>query len=255
MPMVAHAREDQRQQDSAAGTAPPAPGPRPPEFALLFELEGSAVNGRQAAFDVIKRMLGQQRISFGPAQFVRHCLHPLPQFYVPQMLEALEAKKMPAEEFLAGVQQGLEEFYSSRGATLDRHLDKLMDLAAERQIAIGALSVLPGSGAPALAAKLGLTDRGVQVFTFDDVQPVYPRADTWLKVAKAMGKYPRRCVVLATSSPSCKSALSAGMRCVAIPDQFTSFQDFGGAEMTLDSLADCDLGELLDMLLPGTVAK
>ena len=74
--------------------------------------------------------------------------------------------------------------------------------------------------------------------------------DATLKVAKEMSKSPRQCVVLAGTMESCKSALSAGMQCVALPDRFTAFQDFSGAQEVLESQEDLDPQELGEVLFP-----
>ncbi len=49
---------------------------------------------------------------------------------------------------------------------------------------------------------------------------------------------------------SAKAALSAGMRCVVVPDEFTVFQDFSGADVILDLESEFDPDELLNMLCP-----
>ena len=70
-----------------------------------------------------------------------------------------------------------------------------------------------------------------------------------LKIAKAMSKSPRVCIALVSSMASCKSALSAGMRCVALPDAFTSFQDFGGADVVYEHGDEVAIEELLKTML------
>jgi beta-phosphoglucomutase-like phosphatase (HAD superfamily) len=51
--------------------------------------------------------------------------------------------------------------------------------------------------------------------------------------------------VLVSSNTACKAALAAGLRAVAIPDDFTAHQDFGGADIIVDSASDIDAGEIL----------
>jgi beta-phosphoglucomutase-like phosphatase (HAD superfamily) len=77
----------------------------------------------------------------------------------------------------------------------------------------------------------------------------YPRADAWEGLARAMSILPGRCVALATSGDACKAALAAGMRCVAVPDRFTAFHDFSGADLVADrGLDDASARRILDLL-------
>ena len=45
-------------------------------------------------------------------------------------------------------------------------------------------------------------------------------------------------VAVVSSQVACKGALTAGASCIVVPDEYTAFQDFGGAMMVLDSLRD-----------------
>jgi hypothetical protein len=49
---------------------------------------------------------------------------------------------------------------------------------------------------------------------------------------------------------ACKTALSAGMRCVVVPNNFTEFEDFGGSDYVLDSLDGGVLEEVFDLMDP-----
>ena len=98
-----------------------------------------------------------------------------------------------------------------------------------------------------------LDEKGVDLYAYGCRDAVFPRADTWLKVAKAMSKSPRQCVAVVSSKAACKSALSSGIRCIVVPDSFTTFQDFGGADGVYDSFEDIPVDEVLDAMFPEVV--
>ena len=99
--------------------------------------------------------------------------------------------------------------------------------------------------------RLGLTEPQVRLFAFkEEEKGSFPRADVWLKAAKSLSKTARFCVAVTSSQVSAKSALSAGMRCVVAPDSFTNHQDFGGADLILDSWEDMSANEVLDAVVP-----
>jgi beta-phosphoglucomutase-like phosphatase (HAD superfamily) len=96
--------------------------------------------------------------------------------------------------------------------------------------------------------KLGLDEKGTVVLSNGSQDKHLPSSDSWLKLAKSMKVPASCCVVIASSSRACKAALSAGMRCVALPDKFTSFQDFGGADFVLESLDGDVAGRIIGLL-------
>jgi beta-phosphoglucomutase-like phosphatase (HAD superfamily) len=97
--------------------------------------------------------------------------------------------------------------------------------------------------------RLGLTKLGVELIVPDEVKESFPRADSWLKILKKYDKEDATLVAVVSSQTACKGALTAGAACIAIPDAFTAFQDFSGAKIVLDSLADANPDELLDLTL------
>ena len=218
-------------------------------FALLFQLDGVATDARRAAYDVLSSILGDDKVKFSEAQFSRHCLLPSPQRYIPALLEELGAKtnaKKLAEDVTSGVVMNI-----SKTSALRPGFTAVLDEAKKRNITIGAITALPEAQAETVIKKLGLDKWEVTLFAAEEqVDDVYPRTDTLIKIAKAMKMSQRRCAVLAGDRAGARAALSAGMRCAVTPDSFTSFQDFGGADLIVDSLADLSPAEILDTLLP-----
>jgi hypothetical protein len=56
---------------------------------------------------------------------------------------------------------------------------------------------------------------------------------------------PHRCFALVSTGAACHAALSVDLRVTAVADEFTSAQDFGGAEAVAETVADFDLADLL----------
>lgn len=220
-------------------------------FALLFELEFVAMDSRQAAYDLLQNLLGEHRLELTPVLFSRYALHPSPKQYMPALLDALGAKKVNADKLATELVNGLAMYYSSNETALNPIAGQMLKLAQERGIALGVLSAQPEVAAEALIARLNLDADTMTLFAYDAAEhPVFPRADMWLKITKSLGRSPRSCVAMVGSSVSAKSALSSGMRCVALPDAFTAFQDFGGADAVLEDSSAEDLAELIELLYP-----
>lgn len=223
-----------------------------PQHGVLFQLEDFAVNGRKAAYEVLRSLLGQHKLDLTPMLFSRYCLYSAPQFYLPELLETLGAKKAAPEKLVEEATSRIADQLSSNGVKMIAGLDKVLHEVREREMLAAAITALPEATAQAVMARVGLEQAGVHLVPYPDAGKVFPGPNTWLKTAKTLALKPHGCAVLSGSMTTCKSALSADMRCVAVPDEFTVFQDFSGALMVLEALGEVAPRELLDSLFPTT---
>lgn len=75
-----------------------------------------------------------------------------------------------------------------------------------------------------------------EVVSGDDVIKGKPDPQIFLLAAARMGVEPPRCVVLEDTAYGVTAAKAGGMRCIAVPNYFTSDQDFSRADAVLSSL-------------------
>jgi len=74
-----------------------------------------------------------------------------------------------------------------------------------------------------------------------DVARVKPAPDIFLLAARMMGVDPAECLVLEDAEKGVIAAHRAGMRCVAVPNDFTRQHDFSKATRICRSLCEVDL--------------
>jgi beta-phosphoglucomutase-like phosphatase (HAD superfamily) len=223
---------------------------QPPEWAVLFELENIASDGRRLLFERLKKALADKETKLSPASFSRFMVDARIKDGVAGLIRAMGRKRVSEEKFTEVLMAEIENDLLTRGASLPAPLSKLLAGARDRGIPLGAWSGLSGHGAAQLAEKLGLTALGVRVVSRDGDNREIPTPDGWLRVASAVGMSPRRCLVLTTSAGSCRAALDAAMRCAVIADAFTSFQDFGGADFVTDAFNAETVSGLLALVGP-----
>lgn len=223
-----------------------------PSHAILFQLEDVAVSGRKTAYDVLTGLLKKHKMVFAPGLFAKHGLSSPPPSYLPALMSTAGADAARAQQL---ADEAVEEIHAKLRKAGEPHplLEKILKAAQDQHIACGAVTALPEEKADDLLSKLGLAKLGVELFAYKDVDEDFPGPNTWLKAAKAMGQNPMHCSVLAGNMTSCKAALSADMRCVVLPDEFTSFQDYSGADMVIEDGDDVTAREVLVALFP--VAK
>ncbi|HMO49512.1 MAG TPA: hypothetical protein PKE26_03680 [Kiritimatiellia bacterium] len=217
------------------------------QYMLLFELEGAALNGRAKLFEATREVFQEAGLALNERQFARHCVHAAPAYVTERVIAELGGGKL-GDEAAARILAGYTTRMQHDAASLHPNFVAVLDEAARRGIRATALTVLPEDIARNIMDKTGLAARQVDVMFFPENERHFPRTDCWLKVPRSLSKAARACIAIAGTRDSGKSAVSAGMRCLVIPDTFTAYQDFGGVDAVLDSLDDIVLSELLDAL-------
>jgi HAD superfamily hydrolase (TIGR01509 family) len=92
--------------------------------------------------------------------------------------------------------------------------------------------------------RLGLRHYIKAVVTRDMVVNPKPAPDVYLKALQTIGIDPARAVALEDSEPGCRAAKSAGLKVVAIPNEFSIRQDLSVADLIVNSAAEIDLKRL-----------
>lgn len=221
-------------------------------YALLYELEGVAIHARRAEFEALKNILADCKVNFAPPVFARYCLNRAPEAYLPALIEALGIKKANEKEWAQDIRNGIGLYMASAEATLKPLVQQLVQLAVDRHMQVALLTHMKEAMVGSLLKQWAAPHDQAIVFVVDAGQHLSPRADAWLRLAKTLSRTPRQCVAVTGSHYSTRTALSCGMRCLVVPDEFSAFQDFGGADAVLDSEADAldDLPALLDSVAP-----
>ena len=223
-------------------------------YTIVFELEGAALAGRQAEYDTLVSLLKtDKKNGLTPSLFIRHCLNRSPASYLPGLLDTLGAKQNPTKSLIEEIEAGIAMFMASPEAAANTTVASMLRAGQAREIPAVALTAAKEAAARGVLEQWGDPFASATVYRADPVPPVFPRCDVWLKLLKSIKRSPASCVALVGSQAAAKSALAAGLRCIAIPDSFTAFQDFSGVSAVIDADTDWDAAELLELVAPTDV--
>ncbi len=214
---------------------------------LFVELEYVAVNGRQIMFDILKQVMKGKDIEVTPALFARYGLTPRPGKAIQAMIGASGRNLTTGDQLTEQAENLLVKAFADK-AVLNKDIPALIKAAQERNIQVVALSAWPEAAAKELMKKTGLDGLGVDLVAMDSVDPIFPRADHWLRILKQRGQETIPLIAIVGSRAACKGALTAGATCIALPDAYTAFEDFTGAKVVLESLGSFSTKELLDLV-------
>ena len=97
--------------------------------------------------------------------------------------------------------------------------------------------------ARAVLAVLGFDTFFSCIVAKGDVEHVKPHPDAFLRAAEKMRVEPAQCIVIEDAEKGILAAHSAGMKCIAVPNEHTADNDFSKATLVVDSLerVDCDM--------------
>lgn len=210
-------------------------GTEEPARALFFELEFLATSGWAFLYDAVKTTLAEHDIDVTPPVFSQY----FTTQSLPMALKRLGADRGVSSLSKNGVRAAIRAAYVEAIRNDDHKNKGLIALTHDLRthgIALGALTCLDRDGVSELLGKLNLGSDDIHVMETEDHGKAFPTAQEWLKLAKQMEASTALCTVAATSAGACKSALCAGMRCFAVPNDLTAFQDFSGADYVIESL-------------------
>jgi HAD superfamily hydrolase (TIGR01509 family) len=127
-------------------------------------------------------------------------------------------------------------------------IDLLFHNAKERGLPIGVASNSGHGWVEEGLKRLGLRTMVDTIVTRDMVMNPKPAPDVYLKTVQTLRIEPNRAVALEDSEPGCRAAKQAGMKAVAIPNQFSERQNFNVADLIVESAEALDLRSLEELL-------
>ena len=219
------------------------------KWLFVAELEHVIVSSRELLFAAVETALKKQGASIDPTTFRRYCLKAQPAHIAEALAANMKGASLNVEQLGQAIAESYEQALAKGGAPTNQTFLDLIAAAKNQSIQLAAITPLGEDLATEILAKAGLADHGIRIFSLPESDKWYPRMDAWMKICRTMNRAPQACVALTSSQDPCKSALSAGMRCLVFPDRYTAHHDFSGADAVLDPGEDSNLAELLELIL------
>ncbi len=123
-----------------------------------------------------------------------------------------------------------------------------LDSARSERILLAVASSSPHSWVDPHLSRLGLAGRFDEILCADDVSRTKPAPDLFLESLRRLRVRHDEAAVLEDSPNGVKAAKAAGIFVVAVPNPITRQLGLAGANLTLASLSDLSLKDLIQML-------
>lgn len=207
--------------------------------AILFDLDGVLVDSEPLHFEAHQKALEH----FG----IKLALEDYMDFGVAKGDDNLYQKtaekygvEIDKQEISKLKRQIYRDIFAEKGRLIDGIEESLKKFHAEYELAL----VSSGSkeSIDFVLEKIGLKKYFKVVVTGDDVERVKPFPDIYLKAIKALAFEKEFCVAIEDSVTGIEAAKSAGIKCIAIPNEFTKNQDLSRADAMVEKLEDLNEG-------------
>jgi HAD superfamily hydrolase (TIGR01509 family) len=211
--------------------------------ALVFDLDGTLANTEMLHFKAWREALLQN----GVAEFtLDHFLR-----YVGTSNEKVASDFIESD----GIKKSQKELITQKQTIY-------MDLVPEVELCIGVKDILDRfQGQMSLAVASSSHEKEVRaileihslssyfpvVLGGDMVQERKPHPEIYLKAQSLLAMKPEECVAFEDSGPGLNAAKNAGMKAIAVPNEFTQGHDFSRADSVVASLCDVDIVLLQDL--------
>ncbi len=203
--------------------------------AVVFDFDGLMIESESIAYKVWCEVLGQYGKNF-TEEIYQNVIGRGPLESVEYLIEVLDLPLAP--------QDYIETYWSERTERVCRDvvpapgLLDLMQFLADRGLVLGVASNSRSRYVIEVLEVVGLAEYFGCVRCREDVIHGKPAADVYLAAAACLEVNPKRCLALEDSPIGLHAALTAGMRCIVVPNEALKSEDFSGAEGRFGSLSE-----------------
>lgn len=215
---------------------------------VIFELGNIAIGARSIIYDVIENVLADKGVKMNKGIFVRFYKDGCLGEFIEKVLEDQDKTRLSSKKLIEDIEQGIRLSLTDSGVNMVKGLQNLLEKGQERGFVFGAVSNYDNDLTETLVENLGLKGMLVEIMCRAKGNEHWPVADTWTKLINTLNSKPQLCLAITTGSKAFRSAISAGAKCVVVPDDFTGHQDFGGADFVVDSLDDAIIEQAFSLL-------
>lgn len=211
--------------------------------AILFDMDGVLVDSEPLQFAAHKEALHHFGIEISKEEYISYGASASSKNFYSKMAE-LRKKEIDIPE----VQKYKRELYKKSRVQI-----KIMPGVREFLEKISneyKVAVVSGSSRENVAATLkhaGINQFFKVTVSSDDVENNKPFPDGYLLAAITLGVEPQACLVIEDSINGIIAGKDAGMKCIAVPNEFTKRQDLSKADLVLNSMEELR-EELLEKL-------
>jgi len=203
--------------------------------AILFDLDGVVIDSEPLHFEAHKKILEdygveltlEDYLDFGVAKGDSNLYREVSERFG----VSIDNKEMAKRK-----KQAYWEILDKKGELMPGILEILQNFSKEYALAIVSSGVKVS--VEHVLDKFNIKNYFKVIVTGGDVAKVKPAPDVYLKAMELFGYNKEDCIAIEDSETGVAAAKNAGIKCFAIPNDFTKKQDFSRADVVLSSIKE-----------------
>lgn len=209
--------------------------------AVIFDFDGTIIDTETIYFHVYKELLNEKFNLELPLEEFSKSIGTTDEAFF-QYIEAQTGIKIDTNEI---IQLANERFLEKRAILEVREgvVEKLEE-AKELRLRIGLASSSSREWVEGFLRQFELWDYFSVIKTSEDVVKVKPDPALYLRTLEALQVEPHEALAIEDSHNGALAAIEAGMKCIVIPNQVTSFLKFHEKTMRSESFVDFSFKEI-----------
>lgn len=200
---------------------------------IIFDLDGLLADTERLHYRAYQTALMEHGLHVSETDYAEHWVRA--GNGISEWL-ALHGSKLDPHALRARKSQHYLDLLGSSLRPMDGAVQLLNALRDKMKIALASSSYR--DAVDGVLTGLGIAHFFEVIVTGLDVPQVKPAPDIFLKAAKDLGVRPAECVVVEDAEKGVLAAYRAGMRCIAVPNDYTRHHDFSKSTRVCGSLTE-----------------
>ena len=209
--------------------------------AVIFDMDGVLVDGEPLHYEVVRRLLAEEHVTFGEADYQRYLGTTLESTWndLRERYGLSRSYGWYADAYHREVVRSYRE-----DAELLPGAEALLERLGEAAVPLALASSSNREWVDAALDSLGLRRFFEQTVAGDEVARGKPDPEIYLRAAERLGAAPERCLAVEDAPSGIASARAAGMSVVAVRTPMTANLPLADATWIIDSLSEFDIAWL-----------
>lgn len=201
--------------------------------AVLWDMDGTLTDSEPLHFLAYKRWLAQYHVAFTESDY-RQFLGATDLALCQMLIDKHKLPVMPGK-MCAEKEELYAEIVRDQVELLPGVL-KLLEALKAHQVSNAVASSATMAAIELMLVSLKIKDYFQVIASGEEVANSKPAPDVFLLASDRLKVAPRNCLVVEDSINGIRAAKAAGMHCLAVPCQWTRYQDQSSADFRLGSL-------------------
>lgn len=216
--------------------------------AVLFDVDGTLIDTEKIQSDAFITVL--QQFGHGHTELTEHGTVHIPGETTQETWTKLKERHAIASGVAELADLKRQAAMNALSAEL-RAMEGVIELFDELRasgVKIAVVSSAQRERLELIIQKLGLPDHVDEIVSANDVENIKPAPDPYLSAARKLDVEVGACVVIEDAEVGVISAKAAGMKVVAVPNDYTRQMDFSLADLRANSLKELSVPVLENLL-------